>query len=43
MGPIAFKDNQWVGFDDEIMIENKVKYIKSKGELDADSLTVIGQ
>ncbi|XP_022662471.1 flocculation protein FLO11-like isoform X1 [Varroa destructor] len=31
MGPVAFKGTQWVSFDDEIMIANKVKYIKSKG------------
>ncbi|KAH9365375.1 hypothetical protein HPB48_011413 [Haemaphysalis longicornis] len=30
MGPYAFKDDQWVGFDDEQMIREKARYILSK-------------
>uniref|UniRef100_A0A1S4KVH5 chitinase n=2 Tax=Ixodes scapularis TaxID=6945 RepID=A0A1S4KVH5_IXOSC len=31
MGPYAFKDSQWVGFDDEEMLREKASYILSKG------------
>lgn len=31
MGPYAFKDNQWVSFDDEDIIKKKVDFIKSLG------------
>ncbi|CAH1123057.1 unnamed protein product [Ceutorhynchus assimilis] len=27
MGPIAFKDNQWVGYDDENIVRKKAKYV----------------
>ncbi|XP_043581613.1 chitinase-3-like protein 1 [Bombus pyrosoma] len=29
--PYAFKDNQWVGYDDVISLEEKAKYVMSKG------------
>ncbi|CAL1282555.1 unnamed protein product [Larinioides sclopetarius] len=31
MGPYAYKDNQWVGFDDEEIIIEKVKFIVKEG------------
>ncbi|KAG8181266.1 hypothetical protein JTE90_018785 [Oedothorax gibbosus] len=31
MGPFAYKDNQWVGFDDEDTIIEKVKFIVKEG------------
>ncbi|GFR22495.1 probable chitinase 10 [Trichonephila clavata] len=31
MGPFAYKDNQWVGFDDEEIIIEKVKFIVKEG------------
>lgn len=31
MGPYAFKNDQWVSFDDEDIIKRKVNFIKSLG------------
>merc|ERR1712110_713338 len=31
MGPYAYKGNQWVGFDDTAMIEQKCNYVKEMG------------
>jgi len=31
MGPYAYKGNQWVGFDDKAMIEQKCNYVKDMG------------
>ncbi|XP_071042934.1 endochitinase [Parasteatoda tepidariorum] len=31
MGPFAYKDNQWVGFDDEDIIIEKVRFIMQEG------------
>jgi len=31
MGPYAYKGNQWVGFDDKAMIEQKCNYVKEMG------------
>jgi len=31
MGPYAYKGNQWVGFDDVAMIEQKCNYVKDQG------------
>ena len=31
MGPYAHKGNQWVGFDDTAMIEQKCNYVKDMG------------
>ena len=31
MGPYAHKGNQWVGFDDERSIRNKMDWIKVQG------------
>lgn len=31
MGPYAYKDNQWVSFDDQEMLRLKAKYIKDMG------------
>ena len=31
MGPYAYKGNQWVGFDDTAMIEQKCNYVKDMG------------
>ena len=28
MGPIAFKGNQWVGYDDEQIAETKAEYVR---------------
>ncbi|XP_022257375.1 oviduct-specific glycoprotein-like [Limulus polyphemus] len=30
-GPYCFKDNQWVGFDDEVIITKKANYIREQG------------
>lgn len=30
MGPYAFKDNQWVGYDDEEFVKIKVHYFYGK-------------
>lgn len=29
MGPFAYKDNQWVSFDDKEILKKKVNFIKS--------------
>lgn len=31
MGPYAFKDNQWVGYDDEDMVRRKAEYAAENG------------
>ncbi|XP_022252485.1 probable chitinase 10 [Limulus polyphemus] len=31
LGPYCYKDNQWVGFDDEMMVINKAGYIREQG------------
>lgn len=31
MGPYAFKDNQWVGYDDENMVKRKSEYVAENG------------
>ncbi|KAJ8927955.1 hypothetical protein NQ314_019588 [Rhamnusium bicolor] len=31
MGPYAFKDNQWVGYDDENIIRKKSEYVAENG------------
>ena len=27
MGPYAYKENQWVGYDDEAIVRKKAKYV----------------
>lgn len=31
MGPYAYKENQWVGYDDEDIVRKKSKYVAEKG------------
>ncbi|KAG5896055.1 hypothetical protein JTB14_011050 [Gonioctena quinquepunctata] len=31
MGPIAFKDDQWVGYDDENIVKRKAEYVAENG------------
>lgn len=31
MGPYAYKDNQWVGYDDEKIVRKKSEYVAKKG------------
>ncbi|XP_017780174.1 PREDICTED: serine-rich adhesin for platelets-like isoform X2 [Nicrophorus vespilloides] len=31
MGPYAFRDNQWVGYDDEAIVRKKAKYVADNG------------
>jgi chitinase len=31
IGPYAYKDNQWVSFDDQAMLKKKVQFIKELG------------
>lgn len=31
MGPYAYKDNQWVGYDDENIVRKKAEYVAKKG------------
>lgn len=31
MGPYAYKDNQWVGYDDEAIARKKAQYVAEKG------------
>ncbi|XP_076345267.1 uncharacterized protein LOC143244460 isoform X2 [Tachypleus tridentatus] len=31
LGPYCYKDNQWVGFDDEVMVIKKAEYIRGQG------------
>lgn len=31
MGPYAYKENQWVGYDDESIVRRKSEYVAKKG------------
>lgn len=31
VGPYAYKDNQWIGYDDEDIVRKKAKYVAEKG------------
>ena len=30
MGPFAYKNNQWVGYDDEDIVKKKAKYVSEQ-------------